>query len=115
MTLSTIALELVPPNEDRGPEQAMEDAQKVLKSGQPAPLVFDSFEFFNMADKDTLEGPDAKSKAVGTGPYVFSEWSPGDHIRLLKNKNYWQSGRPYLDEIELRASVELAKLGLPVG
>jgi peptide/nickel transport system substrate-binding protein len=74
----------------------------VLKSAQPAPLVFDSFEFFNMADKDTLEGPDAKSKAVGTGPYLFAEWSPGDHIRLLKNKNYWQSGRPYLDEIELR-------------
>ena len=47
----------------------------VLKSGQPAPLVFDSFEFFNMADKDTLEGPDAKSKAVGTGPFVFAEWS----------------------------------------
>jgi peptide/nickel transport system substrate-binding protein len=74
----------------------------VLKSAQPAPLVFDSFEFFNMADRDTLEGPDAKSKAVGTGPYVFAEWSPGDHIRLLKNKDYWQSGRPYLDEIELR-------------
>ena len=31
MTLSTIALELVPPNADRGREQALEDARKVLE------------------------------------------------------------------------------------
>ncbi|VEG46848.1 Uncharacterised protein [Mycolicibacterium flavescens] len=31
MTLNTIALELVPPNVDRGHEQALEDAQKVLR------------------------------------------------------------------------------------
>jgi hypothetical protein len=31
MTLNTIALELVPPNVDRGREQALEDAHKVLK------------------------------------------------------------------------------------
>jgi hypothetical protein len=31
VTLSTIALELVPPNVDRGREQALEDAQKVLE------------------------------------------------------------------------------------
>ena len=31
MTLSTIALELVPPNVDRGREQALEEAQKVLR------------------------------------------------------------------------------------
>ncbi len=30
MTLNTIALELVPPNVDRGPQQATEDARKVL-------------------------------------------------------------------------------------
>ncbi len=31
MTLNTIALELVPPNVERGPEQASEDARKVLQ------------------------------------------------------------------------------------
>lgn len=31
MTLNTIALELVPPNVDRGPQQAIEDARKVLQ------------------------------------------------------------------------------------
>lgn len=38
MSLNTIALELVPPNSDRGREQALEDAQKVLKSSAEAGL-----------------------------------------------------------------------------
>ena len=38
MSLNTIALELVPPNVDRGREQAVEDAQKVLKCAAEAGL-----------------------------------------------------------------------------
>lgn len=38
MTLSTIALELVPPNVERGREQALEDAQKVLQSSAESGL-----------------------------------------------------------------------------
>jgi peptide/nickel transport system substrate-binding protein len=71
----------------------------VLTSDVPRPLMFDLFEYFNMVDKDTVEGPDAKTKLVGTGPFQFIEWVQGDHITLKKNPNYWQSGRPYLDGI----------------
>ena len=53
----------------------------ILNSEQPRPLVFDFFEYFNMVDKDTVEGPDAKTTTVGTGPFTFVEWvarrSPG--------------------------------------
>ena len=38
MTLNTIALELVPPNVDRGREQALEDARKVLECASAAGL-----------------------------------------------------------------------------
>jgi len=29
----------------------------------------------------------------------MAEWIQGDRFVLTKNKNYWKSGRPYLDEI----------------
>jgi peptide/nickel transport system substrate-binding protein len=74
----------------------------VLKSEAARPTLFDFFEYLNIQDKDTLEGPDAKSKGVGTGPYMLKEWVQGDHITLTKNKNYWQSGNPYLDGIEVK-------------
>jgi peptide/nickel transport system substrate-binding protein len=73
----------------------------ILKSEQPRPALFDLFEYLNIIDPVTMEGPDAKLKAVGTGPFVFSEWAQGDHILLSKNKNYWQTGRPYLDEVRV--------------
>ena len=73
----------------------------VLRSEQPRPALFDLFEYLNMIDPVTMEGPDARLKAVGTGPFLFTEWAQGDHILLTKNKNYWQSGRPYLDEVRV--------------
>lgn len=39
------------------------------------------------------EGP------VGTGPFVWREWNPGQSIILDKNPNYWQEGKPAVDSI----------------
>ncbi len=74
----------------------------VLSSDVSRPLVFDNLEQFNIIDRETAEGPNAKTQAVGTGPFVLKEWAQGDHVSLVKNPNYWQSGRPYLDAIEYR-------------
>ena len=69
----------------------------VLKSDLPRPAIFDFFEYFNQVDKDTMEGPNAKTTSIGTGPFKFVEWVQGDHLTFARNPNYWQSGRPYLD------------------
>src|SRR6185436_2256327 len=71
----------------------------MLKSDTPRPGIFDGLENFNIVDKVSLESPEAKSKIVGTGPFQLVEWSTGDHFTLARNKNYWQSGRPYLDSL----------------
>jgi ABC-type transport system substrate-binding protein len=43
---------------------------------------------------------------IGTGPFILKEWVPGNHMIATKNPNYWQSGLPYLDSVELRPIVE---------
>jgi peptide/nickel transport system substrate-binding protein len=43
-------------------------------------------------------GWDAK-KPVGTGPFMFKSFTPGQRSVFVRNPNYWQSGKPYLDEL----------------
>jgi len=74
----------------------------VLKSDKPRPGVFDFLQYLRILDKDNMENPDtATSKVVGTGAFKFVEWVPGDHFTLEKNPNYWESGHPYLDGVNI--------------
>ena len=34
---------------------------------------------------------------IGTGPFKFVEFKPNEHIKVVKNPDYWKKGRPYLD------------------
>jgi peptide/nickel transport system substrate-binding protein len=36
---------------------------------------------------------------VGTGPFTVKSFVKGGNAVLVRNKNYWQSGKPYLDEV----------------
>lgn len=40
---------------------------------------------------------------VGTGPFILKEWKRGDSFLVARNPNYWQEGKPYLDEFVFRA------------
>jgi peptide/nickel transport system substrate-binding protein len=73
----------------------------ILVSEQPRPAVFDFFEFFNIVDSETVQGPDRDKKLVGTGPFVQTEWVPGDHVSFKRFANYWQKDLPYLEEIRV--------------
>jgi peptide/nickel transport system substrate-binding protein len=37
---------------------------------------------------------------IGTGPFEFVSWTPGQNSVFKRNPNYWQTGKPYLDELE---------------
>lgn len=36
----------------------------------------------------------------GTGPFKFKEWVKGQSLSIVKNKNYWEKGLPYLDSVK---------------
>jgi peptide/nickel transport system substrate-binding protein len=78
------------------------DKNTVVLHMDPArPAALDLFEQLNMVDSESLSGPDAAKTAVGTGPFTFVEWKQGQSLRFARNKNYWQSGKPYLDQVEV--------------
>ena len=39
---------------------------------------------------------------VGAGPFIMKEWTRDSKMVLTKNPTYWQTGKPYLDELEFR-------------
>ena len=41
-------------------------------------------------------------KPVGTGPYTFVDFKPGDLVSGALNKNYHMANRPYFDTIEMK-------------
>lgn len=46
--------------------------------------------------------PTLEPKPVGSGPFVFADYKPGDTFTAKKNPNYWNKPYPYLDEVTLK-------------
>ncbi|MEE3662053.1 ABC transporter substrate-binding protein [Brenneria sp. g21c3] len=51
--------------------------------------------------KDVLTNP-YNLKPVGTGPFKFSSFTPGADLVLVRNPDYWDQGKPYLDKVVFR-------------
>jgi peptide/nickel transport system substrate-binding protein len=50
----------------------------------------------------------AKDHMVGTGPFKFDSWAKDQYIKFVRNDNYWQPGKPYLDTFEIRNNANVA-------
>ena len=60
----------------------------------------------------------ANLKPVGTGPYKFVDFTPGDMVRGALNPNYHMPNRPYFDTIEMKGggdAVSAARAVLQTG
>ena len=75
-----------------------------FKLFQPwAPFVSDISLYANAIVPKNLGGASEKAffaNPVGTGPFMLKSWAQqGAEITMAKNPNYWQPGKPYVDEV----------------
>lgn len=76
------------------------DTEMTITFARPLPNVFDYFEITSIIDSETAAGLADGSQVIGTGPFVWDEWSPGTSLTLVRNDNYWGE-KAYLDGIEV--------------
>lgn len=50
----------------------------------------------------TAQGDNLFQHPIGTGPFVFDSWDKGNQVVLKKNPNYWDTGKPYLDDLTFK-------------
>ena len=65
-----------------------------IKTGTPYPLLPSDLSTIGIQEKRAVEGKGTEdfnkgSAAIGTGPYKFEEWVPGNRLVFTRNDNYW--------------------------
>lgn len=87
-----------------------DDLTAVFKFSQPTPfqLIRNALPAVtSVVAKHVFEGTDipanpANNELIGTGPFKFAEYKPGEYYLLERNPDYWGEGQPALDEIIYR-------------
>ena len=50
--------------------------------------------------------PDPEKNPVGTGPFCFVSYTPGQKLEVERFGDYWQEGLPYLDHVEFKITAD---------
>lgn len=81
----------------------------VVELSQPAPYLISAFSANEapIVPRHLYEGTDIRSNPhnaapIGTGPFIFKEWVRGSHIIYLRNPNYWERPKPYIDQLVVK-------------
>lgn len=51
------------------------------------------------AGTDPTTNKASNAEPVAMGPFLLKEWVRGSHMTLVRNPDYWEKGKPYLDEV----------------
>jgi peptide/nickel transport system substrate-binding protein len=89
--------------------QTPDDHTVVLQLDAPVPYLIKGFAAAEtpIVPKHLYDGVDPftspnNSAPIGTGPFRFKEWVRGDHAIYVRNEDYWDSPRPYLDQLVVK-------------
>jgi peptide/nickel transport system substrate-binding protein len=80
--------------------EAVDDYTVDLYLEHPYPAMFDMFTMLWIIDPEVF-GKD--NQMVGTGPFEYKQWIPGNKLELVRYDDYWDGDLPYLDQIVISA------------
>jgi peptide/nickel transport system substrate-binding protein len=78
------------------------DAVTITLTAPYTPLLAELSGFQNSIFPANFEGKKASqffAHPVGTGPFVVSSWDKSGNLTFVKNKHYWQPGKPYINKL----------------
>ncbi len=67
---------------------AVDDLTIDIKTDSPVPILPTMMGTFPIMSPNTPNGEPTRDP-VGTGPYIFDNWAPGENITLVRNADYW--------------------------
>jgi peptide/nickel transport system substrate-binding protein len=76
----------------------VDDLTLEIPLASPNARLFDSF-----VQQNTVivqDGAKDFTRPVGTGPFMFESFTVGERSLCSRNPNYWEEGKPYVDEWE---------------
>jgi peptide/nickel transport system substrate-binding protein len=91
-----------------------------LKAPQSNFLLAQTLQVFGIQSPTALQAANADStplsannyaqgkgtSMVGTGPFMFKDWVPKDHVTVVKNPNYWDApNAAHVDQITFKSSL----------
>jgi ABC-type transport system substrate-binding protein len=76
---------------------APDAATAVIQFKRVSPEITDLLQAMAIIEPAAIES--LKSRGVGTGPFKFVEWVPGDHTTLERNASYWGAPAPWVDRV----------------
>lgn len=59
-----------------------------------------------IASPKAIAGGELAAKPVGAGPFLMQSWQRDSHMEFVRNPNYYDAPRPYLDSLTIRVIPE---------
>ncbi len=84
------------------------DHSVTINFAAPTPNMFDILNVMRIMAPESFDS--LANTCIGTGPFKLKEWIPGDILTFERNENYWEEGRPYLDEVSFKPFDDLEAL-----
>ena len=83
--------------------EAPDKSTAVWRFDAPFPAIVDLLARQFIVSKETIDLDNWKQRLIGTGPFTWEEWQPGERALWKRNANYYEKDLPYLDEVEVRS------------